>query len=165
MHFLPQIPDPFVTLLLFFVFKWSLMGGEDYVRLSIPTPTTPTWPGRRDVLRDRSCDGAVTGVGVHAAAQRWRGLSLTWTDLSHFFSAPIGYEIPWICTIQTVCLSVCLSVTPTPSTEHRALPHTLTHSIGQTTVCKSGLISVCSQMTGSCSRTVLREGKTVWIQV
>ena len=31
----------FLAKISFFVFKWSLMGGEDNVRLSIPTPTTP----------------------------------------------------------------------------------------------------------------------------
>jgi hypothetical protein len=30
-----------LAIISFFVFKWSLMGGEDNVRLSIPTPTTP----------------------------------------------------------------------------------------------------------------------------
>ena len=52
-------------------------------------------------LADCSCDGPVTGAVVHAAAQRWRGLSLTWTDLSQFLSAPNRYEIGGICTIQT----------------------------------------------------------------
>jgi hypothetical protein len=49
---------------------------------------------------------------IHAApqlqlpAQRWRGLSLTWTDVSHFLHRRlIRYEIPWICTIQTTSSS------------------------------------------------------------
>ena len=37
----------FLAKISFFVFKWSLMGGEDNVRLSIPTPTSDQDHGPR----------------------------------------------------------------------------------------------------------------------
>ena len=68
----------FLAMISFFVFEWSLMGGEDNVRLSIPTPTTPY---SLLVLRTGLWWEPHTLVhhGLRISSNLWRGVQYTTT--------------------------------------------------------------------------------------